>query len=128
MMGAMLTAIPGSSDVFLGGAIVYANELKTSLLGVPEALIREQGAVSEPVARAMAQGICDRLGSEIGVGITGIAGPGGGSADKPVGTVWIATQVRGDTTVLGRALVGDRQEIRHRACQASLDLIRRALT
>ncbi|MDQ6886014.1 MAG: competence/damage-inducible protein A [Gemmatimonadota bacterium] len=128
MLGAMLTAIPGSSDVFLGGAIVYANELKTSLVGVPEVLIREQGAVSEPVARAMAEGICDRLGSEIGVGITGIAGPGGGSADKPVGTVWIAAKVRGETTVLGRALVGDRQEIRRRACQASLDLIRRALT
>ncbi len=127
MLGAMLTAIPGSSDVFLGGAVVYADEVKTSLLGVPESLIRDQGAVSEGVARAMADGACERLGSEIGIAITGVAGPGGGTADKPVGTVWIATRIRGATTALRRILVGDRDEIRRRACQASLELIRRAL-
>lgn len=89
-VGDAVTAIPGSSACFLGGVIAYANEIKAGLLGVPPATLVEHGAVSEPVAMAMARGACAALGSDLGVGITGLAGPGGGSAEKPVGTVHIA--------------------------------------
>jgi PncC family amidohydrolase len=113
--------------VYLGGIIAYANEVKTQTLGVRDEDLRQHGAVSEPVAAQLAAGICARLGSEIGIGVTGIAGPGGGSAEKPVGTVWIAMQLNGAVTTLGRVYVGDRDEIRRRSCQAALDMIRRAL-
>ncbi|MEJ7809724.1 MAG: competence/damage-inducible protein A [Gemmatimonadaceae bacterium] len=127
LLGGRITAIAGSSDVYLGGIIAYANEVKVSTLGVPPATIVEHGAVSEEVARAMAQGARRAIGSEIGVAITGIAGPGGGSADKPVGTVWIAADVAGSVRAHGRVYVGDREEIRLRATQAALDMIRRAI-
>jgi nicotinamide-nucleotide amidase len=127
LLGARLTAIPGSSDVYVGGVVAYSNEIKTRMLGVPAEMLREHGAVSEPVASAMAAGACTQMGAEIGVGITGIAGPGGGSPEKPVGTVWIAAQVQGTVRTLGRVFVGDREEIRQRSAQAALDLIRRAL-
>jgi nicotinamide-nucleotide amidase len=127
LLGARLTAIPGSSDVYVGGVVAYSNEIKMRMLDVPAELLREHGAVSEPVAVAMAAGSCARMGAEIGVGITGIAGPGGGSPEKPVGTVWIAAQVQGKTRTLGRVFVGDREEIRQRSAQAGLDLIRRTL-
>jgi nicotinamide-nucleotide amidase len=127
LLGARLTAIPGSSDVFEGGIIAYSNRVKAQLLGVPQEMLREHGAVSEPVAASMAAGARTRLGAEIGVGITGIAGPGGGSPEKPVGTVWIAVRMRETTRTLGRVFVGDREEIRQRSAQAALDLVRRAL-
>src|SRR5215211_4572335 len=95
LLGARLTAIPGSSDVVIGGVIAYSNAMKVSLLGVPEAAVRDHGAVSESVVRAMASGARAATGARIGVGITGIAGPGGGTEDKPVGTVWIATDLDG---------------------------------
>ena len=90
LLSQRLTAVPGSSDYFLGGAVTYSNELKIKLVGVPATTIAEHGAVSEPVARAMAEGVRRALGSDWGVGITGIAGPGGGTPEKPVGTVHIA--------------------------------------
>jgi nicotinamide-nucleotide amidase len=127
MLGARLTAVPGSSDVYVGGIIAYSNEIKLRMLNVPAELLREHGAVSEPVAASMAAGACATIGTEIGVGITGIAGPGGGSPEKPVGTVWIAVQVQGAIRTLGRVFVGDREEIRQRSAQAALDLIRRTL-
>lgn len=127
LLGARLTAIPGSSDVYVGGVVAYSNEIKMRMLGVPAEMLREHGAVSEPVAASMAAGACAQTGAEIGVGITGVAGPGGGSPEKPVGTVWIAVQVRGNTRTLGRVFVGDREEIRQRSAQAALELIRRAL-
>ena len=92
-----------------------------------EATIAEYGAVSEEVSCEMADGARRTLGTSIGIGITGIAGPGGGSAEKPVGTVWLAVSGIGETRSLGRVYVGDREEIRLRATQASLDLLRRSL-
>ena len=127
LLGARLTAIPGSSDVVHGGIIAYDNGAKTKLLGVSDVTLSEHGAVSEEVARAMAEGCARALGTQIGIGITGIAGPDGGTPEKPVGTVWIAVAGLGETRSLGRQYVGDREEIRLRATQASLDQVRRAI-
>ena len=127
LLGGRLTAPAGSSDVFEGGVIAYDNRVKRELLGVPAADLEAHGAVSEPVARAMAAGVRERLGVDVGVGITGIAGPGGGTPEKPVGTVWLAVDVRGRTRTAGTVLVGDRAEIRWRATQGALELLRREL-
>ena len=124
LIGARLTAVPGSSDVFLGGVVAYANSVKESLLGVPGELIRAEGAVSEAVARAMAAGARGRMGADIGIAVTGIAGPGGGSQEKPVGTVWVAVQVGEAVSTSGRVYVGDRGEVRSRATQTALDNVR----
>jgi nicotinamide-nucleotide amidase len=126
LLGGRLTAVPGSSSQVLGGIIAYDNRIKVEQLGVPEALLEAHGAVSEAVACAMANGVRARLGADVGVGITGVAGPGGGSADKPVGTVWVAVDVRGDVHAVKPVLPGDRGEIRHRATQIALDRVRRA--
>jgi nicotinamide-nucleotide amidase len=128
LLGARLTAIPGSSDVVLGGVIAYANAVKTALLGVPETMLREHGAVSEPVARAMAAGARAATGARVGLAITGVAGPGGGTDEKPVGTVWIATDLDGEIDARGSRLIGDRAEVRQRAVQAVLEMLRRRLT
>ncbi|MBX6332550.1 MAG: competence/damage-inducible protein A, partial [Gemmatimonadaceae bacterium] len=125
MLGARITAIPGSSDVYVGGVVAYDNRIKEQLLDVPAELLRTEGAVSEAVAKRMASGVCARLGTEIGVAITGIAGPGGGTPEKPVGTVWTAVHVDGAAHAVGRRYVGDREEIRQRSAQAALDMIRR---
>jgi nicotinamide-nucleotide amidase len=125
LLGARITAIPGSSESYLGGTIAYHNEVKVRDLGVPAALIDEHGAVSEEVAVAMAEGAAARYGADVGVSITGVAGPGGGSPEKPVGTVWIAAHWRPrrlTRTRLSR-FVGDREEIRLRATQGALELI-----
>lgn len=127
LLGARLTAIPGSSDVLAGGIIAYSNEVKREHLGVSEDLLRAHGAVSEPVVRAMAAAACDRFGTAIGIAITGIAGPSGGTAEKPVGTVWIATDVDGAVESTRTIFIGDRDEIRRRAAQGALDLLRRRL-
>jgi len=128
LLGARLTAIPGSSDVFHGGVIAYENSVKTKLLGVSDVTLKEHGAVSEQVAREMAEGSARVLGTTIGIGITGVAGPGGGTPEKPAGTVWIAVAGVGETRTLGRMYVGDREEVRLRATQASLDQLRRAIS
>jgi len=88
LLARQMTSLPGSSEVFWGGAVTYANEAKTALLGVPAALIESEGAVSAAVAIAMVEGVAAHSGADLSVSITGIAGPGGGTADKPVGTVW----------------------------------------
>ena len=126
MLGERVTAVPGSSDVYVGGIVAYDDRVKTSELGVPAALIREHGAVSEPVARAMASGARVVIGTEIGIGITGIAGPTGGTPEKPVGTVWIATDVNGAVRAAGRRYLGDREDVRRRSAQAALDQVRRS--
>jgi nicotinamide-nucleotide amidase len=127
LLGARLTAIAGSSDVVVGGVIAYSNSLKTALLAVTPGVLAHQGAVSEPVVREMAAGARAATGASIGIGITGIAGPGGGSEEKPVGTVWIATDVEGAVESRRLRLIGDRIEVRQRAAQAALEMIRRRL-
>lgn len=122
-----LTRVPGSSDYFLGGAVTYTNELKTQLVGVPAELIAGHGAVSEPVARAMAEGVRHALGSDWGIGITGVAGPGGGSEAKPVGTVHIALAGSQDTDHRKVRFPGDRERVRWFASQLALEMLRRRL-
>jgi nicotinamide-nucleotide amidase len=127
LVGGRLTAIPGSSDVFMGGVICYSNELKTSLLGVDPGMIAADGAVSESVASAMALGAIRRLGVDLAVAVTGIAGPGGGSEAKPVGTVWLAI-ADGDVVEARRVRIpGDRHNVRVRAAQGALALLDRRL-
>lgn len=124
-LGAMLTDEPGASDVFVGGVISYSNELKTGLLGVGSELLATHGAVSEAVARAMAEGALGRVGGDRALAITGVAGPGGGSAEKPVGAVWIAAASRGGTTEARRFLFrGGRQAVRDRAALMALAMLR----
>jgi nicotinamide-nucleotide amidase len=125
LLGARLTAIPGSSDVVRGGVIAYSNELKTALLDVPSGLLAHQGAVSEGVVREMASGARAATGASVGVGITGIAGPSGGTDEKPVGTVWIASDLEGVVESRRLRLIGDRAEVRQRAAQAALEMVRR---
>ena len=127
MLGMRLTAIPGSSDVVLGGVIAYHDDVKVQQLGVREATLMAFGAVSEETAREMAQGVRERLGTAVGVGITGIAGPDGGTADKPVGTVCVAVDVDGTVKSFRASMVGDRHEVRQRSAQAALNLVRRML-
>lgn len=128
LLGARITAIPGSSDVFLGGIVSYANEVKESLLGVRAATLAAHGAVSEAVGREMAEGARTRLGADVGVSITGVAGPDGGTAEKPVGTVCLAVDIRGAVRSVRTTMIGDRDEIRRRSAQAALNLLRRWLT
>lgn len=127
LLGARLTSVPGSSAVFLGGIIAYENTVKVEQLGVPASVIAHEGAVSEEVARAMASGVRAQLGADIGVGITGVAGPDGGTPDKPVGLVWIAVDFGSHLRTHGGRFIGDRSEVRFRASQAALDMIRREL-
>ena len=127
LLGARLTSIPGSSDVVLGGVIAYANDVKRDLLDVDEGELVRHGAVSEPVVRQMAEGARDRFRASIGIGITGVAGPGGGTPEKPVGTVWLASALPGGTRAVQVRLIGDREEIRRRASQAALEIVRRSL-
>jgi len=122
-----ITSIPGSSRSFLGGAVVYSDELKTAFAGVPPDLIAAHGAVSEEVAKALAAGIRERTGATIGVGITGIAGPTGGTDTKPVGLVYIAVSDAQRTDVLERTFRGTRQRVREWTAQQALDLVRRKL-
>jgi nicotinamide-nucleotide amidase len=123
LVGARLTEIPGSSDVFVGGVIAYDNAVKREALNVPAELLEQHGAVSEPVAGAMVVGVAHRFQVSAAVSVTGIAGPGGGSDAKPVGTVWIATWLRGSTEARRFLFPGTRHEIRARAAQAALHLI-----
>ena len=126
MLGMRLTAVPGSSRVLQGGTIAYANAVKVRELGVSASDLDTVGAVSEPVARAMASGARLRFGTTIGIGITGIAGPDGGTPEKPVGTVWVAVDLNGEVHAVRAILPGDRSEIRYRAAQLALDRLRRA--
>jgi nicotinamide-nucleotide amidase len=127
MVAARLTAVAGASDVFRGSVVAYANEVKESALGVPAAVLGEHGAVSAEAAAAMAQGVRDRLGVDVGVAVTGVAGPGGGSADKPVGLVFAHAIGPDGEKAVRTELPGDREMIRGRATAASLHLARRLL-
>ncbi|MGH3428248.1 MAG: nicotinamide-nucleotide amidohydrolase family protein, partial [Mycobacteriales bacterium] len=126
---ARLTERPGSSEYLVGGVVAYSNGVKTAGLGVPVELIRTHGAVSPEVARAMADGARHRLGADIGVGITGVAGPGGGSDTKPVGYVCICvTTEEGPSLAVDPVFPGDRSVIRDRAVTSAMHLIRRVLS
>jgi len=124
LVAAALTAVAGSSSVFERGFVTYSNEAKTEILGVPKSLIEKHGAVSEPVARAMAEGAIAHSRADLAVSITGVAGPDGGTAEKPVGLVHFATARRsGQTLSEKRIFPGDRDGIRLAAVAAALRLI-----
>jgi competence/damage-inducible protein CinA-like protein len=127
MLGRRITSVSGSSRYFLGGAIVYSNEFKTLFANVPPMLIEEHGAVSEPVAKALAEGIREETRASIGLSVTGIAGPTGGTEEKPVGLVYVALADANGTEVVKRQFPGDRERIRMFATQQALDLLRRRL-
>jgi len=128
MVASLVTDAPGSSDYFVGGIVSYANGAKESLLDVEPETLRNHGAVSEETAREMARGARTRLAADVGAAITGIAGPSGGTEEKPVGTVWFAVSDRdGRETAKKRAFVGDRAHVRRSASVYALELIRRHL-
>ncbi|MEO8910338.1 MAG: competence/damage-inducible protein A [Gemmatimonadaceae bacterium] len=127
MLGERITSIPGSSDVFLGGIIAYHNDVKRELLGVRLEDLEAHGAVSEVVALQMALGVRERTGADIGVSVTGIAGPGGATPEKPVGLIWVAVHAS-EAKARRFHVGGDRVEIRQRAAQAALEMVRRALS
>lgn len=127
MLASRLTNVPGSSSYFRGGVVSYGNDLKSAWVDVPKELLDAKGAVSAEVALAMAHGIRQRTNSTLGVGITGIAGPGGGTAEKPVGLVHIAVVNENSSKERAFRFPGDRDRIRHQATQAALDTIRRHL-
>jgi nicotinamide-nucleotide amidase len=127
LLGERITSVSGSSRYFVGGAIVYSNRLKTDLAGVPAELIEKHGSVSREVAAALAEGIQQRCGATLGLGITGVAGPDGGTAGKPVGLVFHALASDAGTEVIERRFAGDRKRIRWFATQQALDMVRRKL-
>jgi nicotinamide-nucleotide amidase len=122
-----VTNVPGASQVLLSGAVTYANTAKEQVLGVPPEMLGEHGAVSEPVAQAMAQGARHMRGADMAIAVTGIAGPGGGSPDKPVGTVFIALATATGSKVLSRRNDWDRPTFKQVTSQQALELVRRQL-
>jgi nicotinamide-nucleotide amidase len=129
LLAARLTDRPGSSDYVMGGVVSYSNDAKADLLGVDPALIEKHGAVSEPVAEAMAAGALERFGADTAVAITGIAGPGGGTAEKPVGTVCFTVKLAdGSTITRTMRLPGDRSDVRERSTTVAMHLLRRTLS
>ncbi len=129
LVAALLTEIAGSSAVVECGFVTYSNAAKTSMVGVPDDLLRDHGAVSAPVARAMAEGALARSRATLAVSITGVAGPGGGSAQKPVGLVHFACAMRGRPTLAAERRFGDigRAEVRMESVAVALDLLRQVL-
>jgi nicotinamide-nucleotide amidase len=124
LLAKRVTDVPGSSDVFLGGVVAYSNEAKVALLGVPADRIATHGAVSREVAEALAVGARSRFGADIGVGITGIAGPGGGTPEKPVGLVWLAIATANGVESEATTYIGIRADIRTKATQTALTRLR----
>jgi len=127
LLAERLTRISGSSSYFLGGTVCYTNAMKTRWVGVPEGLLKAHGAVSSPVAQALAEGVRCRTGASIGVGITGIAGPTGGSKEKPVGLVFVALSDERGTQVREFHFPGSRDRVRHWATQMALEMVRRRI-
>jgi nicotinamide-nucleotide amidase len=128
LMAARLTERAGSSAYVVGGSVVYANDAKSAQLGVDPALIEREGAVSPEVAEAMADGALERFGADVAIAITGIAGPGGGTPEKPVGTVcWCAKTAAGGLRARDMRMPGDRAEIRDRSTTVGMHLLRRLL-
>jgi nicotinamide-nucleotide amidase len=128
LVAARLTDVPGSSDVFLGAIVAYADEMKAAQLGVPDDVLAEHGAVSAETAAAMARGARERLGADIAVSVTGVAGPGGGTEEKPVGLVYLHASGPMGERDLRFEFPGDRETIRTRSAVAALHLVRRLVT
>jgi len=128
LVAAACTELPGSSDWFERGFVTYSNQAKTDLLGVPQALLAELGAVSQPVAAAMAEGALRQAPVQLAVAITGIAGPGGAVPGKPVGTVWLGWGVAGDIRTERLQLAGDRAQVRAASVRAALERLLHMLT
>jgi PncC family amidohydrolase len=124
LLASRITDIPGSSDYFDRGLVTYSNAAKTELLGVPAETLAEHGAVSEPVALAMAEGVRRIAGADLGLGITGVAGPAGGTPEKPVGLVWIALAHAGGAEARRFKLFGDRERIRVFSATVALNWVR----
>ncbi len=127
LVTARLTAVPGASAYVLGGVVAYADEVKVEFLAVERGLLRRHGAVSGPAAEAIAAGAAARLGAHWGVGVTGIAGPGGGSEEKPVGTVWVAVSHNGRSWSERHHFPGDRDSVRRASVDVALELLLRRL-
>lgn len=121
LIGHRLTNVPGSSDYFLGGVISYANEAKMSLLGVQKETLDAHGAVSRETVLEMAKGACEALGARVGLSVSGIAGPSGGTPEKPVGLVWVGLSAPGGQWAWRYQFSGDRQQIKWAAAQAALE-------
>ncbi|MDC9824714.1 CinA family protein [Devosia sp. ZB163] len=126
LIAGALTSVSGSSDVVYGGYVTYANEAKIAMIGVPFGLLRQYGAVSEEVAMAMADGALTAAGTHIAVAVTGIAGPTGGTADKPVGLVHFAVATEDGTTHFRKIFSGNRDEVRHATVVQALKLVLKA--
>jgi nicotinamide-nucleotide amidase len=126
LIAGLLTAIGGSSDVVDGGAVTYSNAAKTRMLGVPATLIEAHGAVSEEIARAMAEGARRSAGVDLAVAVTGVAGPGGGTADKPVGLVWFGVASPAGVTTQSRIFPGDRTAVRMETVRHALAILQNA--
>lgn len=125
LIGHLITNVPGSSHYYLMGVVAYSNEAKVRVLGVEGDLIERHGAVSEPVVRAMAEGVRSLSGADVAVSVSGVAGPGGGTPGKPVGTVWMAVAGPKGTWAVVRRLEGDRARVKRAAAWHALDLVRR---
>jgi PncC family amidohydrolase len=128
LLGGSLTDLPGSSGYFLGGVIAYSNDLKTSLLNIPSTLLDSEGAVSRPVVEAMAQGVAAVTNADCGISVTGVAGPSGGTPEKPVGTVWVAVSLPSGTVSRLFTFSGDRRVIREKTVEAALELFLETVT
>jgi nicotinamide-nucleotide amidase len=128
LVAARLTAVPGSSDVFLGSVVAYADDVKAEVIGVPRRVLAEFGAVSAEPAAAMASGARERLGADVAVAVTGVAGPDGGTPEKPVGLVFVHAAGPKGERALRLDLPGDRETIRARAAVAALHLVRKLVT
>jgi nicotinamide-nucleotide amidase len=127
MVAERLTSVPGSSEVFVGAVVAYSNEVKMQELGVPDQVLREHGAVSAETAAAMASGVRERLGTDVAIAVTGVAGPGGGTPEKPVGLVYVHAETPEASRGIEFSYGSDRESIRRRATVASLHLLRRLL-
>ncbi len=123
LIAGAVTSVPGISSYYKEGFITYANEAKKKHLDVPQRTLREHGAVSHQVAFYMVHGLIKNTGADVGVAVTGIAGPGGGSKEKPVGLVYISTCAKGDVTVTKNIFKGDREEVRNKAVDAALKFL-----
>jgi PncC family amidohydrolase len=122
LIGARLTSVPGSSTFFTGGVIAYSNELKMGLLGVPMGLLESEGAVSGLVVEAMAMGVVGTAMTDCSIAVTGVAGPDGGTPEKPVGTVWVGITLPSGTTSRRYNFDGNREEVREQTVEAALEL------